>query len=187
LDISGALCVDRQQLDSTGALRRLNLLEHLPVRRISGIDQQRHSRDFGRDCQHHLDVLGSEIHAEIGETGRVASRPRKARDDACSYRISGYDEDDGDRSRRLLGGQCAGGSQCQNDIDFDFHQLCREFGKSLVLAVCEPPFDEQIPAFDIAELVQPTWKGPVVVGIQGRWAASRRKHTNAPRFAGLLG
>ena len=79
-----------------------------------------------------------------------------------------------------------GGPECQDHIHRHLHQLGGHRGKTVVVTVGEPPFDDQIPPFDVAELAHPAREGAVVVGVERGWTAARRKDADATERARRL-
>jgi hypothetical protein len=73
------------------------------------VEQEGDPGDVRRDLLEQLQPLARDRRLNIGETGDVAARPRKARDEAAADRIGNDGENDGDGAR-LMQQRRGGGS-----------------------------------------------------------------------------
>lgn len=86
-----------------------------------------------------------------------------------------------DDNRDVLGGTLGGTAghviRGDDDVDAELHHLDREFGEPLGAAAPPAPFDGEILAFDIAEIIQSL---PKSVGGWG-WSRRGRRYERDPR------
>src|SRR5262249_57507526 len=71
-------------------------------RELTGMAQDRHTRDAGRDLLEQLELFAADYKFELQESGRVTVRPRQTGDQAAADRIGALDEDDRHAARYLL-------------------------------------------------------------------------------------
>jgi hypothetical protein len=84
----------------------------------------------------------------------VASRTRKARDEAITDRLLHRRDNDGNRLRRLLGCKSCRGVCSQDDIDIEAYDLVSELRESFRRAMAPAPLDCDVAAFDVAEVAK---------------------------------
>jgi hypothetical protein len=69
-------------------------------------------------------------------------------------RVESAEHDDGNRRRRGLGRPDARTADRDDDIDSELHQVARQRRKPVELALGVSPFDDEVLAFDVAQLAQ---------------------------------
>ena len=88
---------------------------------------------------------------ESGQPRDIAARMREARNEALCNRIADAKQDNGDRSRRTLGGQRGGcASRGRDHIDVQRDQFGRESREPLGLPFRPTIFDPHILAVDVS-------------------------------------
>ena len=102
---------------------------------------------------------------------RLATSPTR-------HRITHGNEDDGDRRRRLLGGQGRWRAVGDDDINLE-RQLGRERREPLGLALGKSVLDHDVPALDVAELAQTFAEARSHGGLNGR-AEPRGSRSGTP-------
>ena len=90
-----------------------------------------------------------------GQSSDVAPRPGEAGDEAAPQRIGRAPHHNGDRRRRVLGGQGRCHTPHHQDIHLEMDQLGREGREPLVLPFRPAVLYDEVLAFDIAERVHP--------------------------------
>ena len=90
-----------------------------------------------------------EIHA-----GDICSRAAEARDQPLADRIDADDEDNWNAGRRGLGGDCRRWAAGKDNADAQRHQLGRQRGQAVVVAVCPTIFNGDVLPFGVARLGQ---------------------------------
>lgn len=102
-------------------------------------------------------------------------------------RVTDIHHDDWDLGGRILRRQRAGRRYRNDHVHLEADQLPREPGQAFHLTICEAPFDDQVPAFDVTEFAHcrpERAEVSILVDIQD---IARAKETDTPNFAWLLG
>ena len=102
-----------------------------------------------------MDAFAGEFRGDTRNSGDVAARPRKARDESGAHRISRVRHDDGDVVRGLLCRLSGGREPRDDDVDFETDQLVGQFGKPAELPLRRSKFVSNVLPFDVPEIMQP--------------------------------
>jgi hypothetical protein len=109
-----------------------------------------------------MQSLSRKLGRQQCHAGHVATRVAKAGYQAVADRIGHGRHHDGNRAGRSLGGTDCRCGRSDADLRVELYQLGRQGGQPVLLAGGPPVVDEQVAAFDIAELAQSLKKGFVL-------------------------
>src|SRR6185295_14449951 len=134
-----------------------------------------------------IQTLADELRAEAGRPRDIAARPRKARDEPAPNRIGSRSEDNGEGSRRLLGGEGDDGvsSFGHDDINLERNQFGRESREPLDLPFGIPVFDHEVATLDVTEVTQSLTEGLAQVGASGQVGRQVAYASHLGRLLGL--
>src|SRR5499433_214554 len=103
LDLADGAGLEDFHLQAHRARGRFHLAHRwIGIRRIGGIDEQRHTNCFRYDFAQELEPLRHQFGDEKVDAGRVAAGPGEAGDEAEPDRVFGNTEHDGNRHARRL-------------------------------------------------------------------------------------
>src|SRR6516162_10667441 len=98
-----------------------------------------------------LHTFAVKLGGHQGETGDVPARPREVCSASTLYRIHHYRSDDRDGAVQVDGG---GEALYHDDVDRQGHQFCGQLRSTGVVSPGETEFEDDVTAFDIAEVTQ---------------------------------
>ncbi len=174
--LEGAVDVGR-----TAHLQRLDLDAERPRGLLSfpqlvicviRIQENADPNDRGGRLFQELDPLSGEIRGEEGDPCHVSAGPREAGDEPSLDRIGAVHHHDGDRLRRPLGERRDVAAESKDDVGLLVHQFDGEIAKPPRISPSLAKLDDEIPAFDVAQLLQPLAEGGKV-----RVAAAQEQNT----------
>jgi len=151
--VRGAPDLDRLKPELGRSGRLLHGTDQPRIHRTVAHYHHAHALDVRQQILEQLQPLGVQLAEEVGRAGHVLAGPREARNQSLLGGIASGRHDDGDRTRRPLGGRHArtGGDQ---HVGPQLHQLRRQIGKPRRLALRPAHVDGEVRAFDVAELAQ---------------------------------
>jgi len=149
--------IEKFCLEAKGTSRRPGLLPFGPRGRVAHVVQERNAREVRNQLLEKLDAFRRELGAEGSHSRDVASGPREARHEAV--RIAHRRHDDGNRSRRVLGGGGRRRATGNDHIDLETHERGGELRESLRVTIGGPVFEKEVLALDVAQLAQASAQG----------------------------
>src|SRR5262249_13942999 len=149
-----------------------------------GMPQQPDTRQLGHDVRQQLQLFWSGVVRGACESGGITAGMRKAGDQAVADRIGRLNEDNGTGGGRPLDGTKRVPRSKQEQIDLEAQVLGGEFGIAFIVSIGPAPLDDEILAFDIAQLAHALWKCGGNIGQGGARAAANM--ADPPDLAGLL-
>src|SRR5664280_3847620 len=99
-----------------------------------------------------LDAFRGQLHGYEGQSGYIAARVGQALDQADFDRVAPTDKHDRDFIRRLRGGERLRRTNREDDVHTKLDELRGELRKTLLPAFRVAMLNEEVFAFDIAEL-----------------------------------
>src|SRR5262245_16207790 len=146
--------------------------------------QESQAAEAGDYLPQQFESLAAKIRCQDRQASNVATRPRKASDEATCHRVAHHRGDDRDNRCRLHCLNDRWCPRCDNDINFEPDELSRDFGQSLDVALRPANLERDRAALDPAEFTQSLhqYAEPLAVG-PGR---ARDKQPDGRQFAWLL-
>src|SRR5262245_38601097 len=146
--------------------------------------QESQAAEAGDYLPQQFESLAAKIRCQDRQASNVATRPRKASDEATCHRVAHHRGDDRDNRCRLHCLNDRWCPRCDNDINFEPDELSRDFGQSLDVALRPANLERDRAALDPAEFTQSLHQHaePLAVG-RGR---ARDKPPDGRQFAWLL-
>ena len=109
-------------------------------------------RCIGQHFLQRFEPLDDEIEHQVRRSGDIASRVRKARDNAQIDCFADVRHHNRDRLGSLFRGKGRRRPQRHDDPNLQANELIRQSPKSLRSAIGEAIFNDDVPALDITEL-----------------------------------
>ena len=106
------------------------------------------------DLLEEFEVLANEFRTIGGVPGDVAARVRRAANQPKRDGIADADHDYGDRSRRVMGSLGRRRDWRHDQVNLEAHQVSGELRQAIEFALRPPVLDDDILAFDVAELAK---------------------------------
>jgi hypothetical protein len=114
-----------------------------------------HATEAWHEFCEQFQPLGRERRRRVAHAGDVRPRSRQAGDKPGLHRIIAKGDDNGDRHGRLRGRTDRGRAAGDQHVHRELHQVGRQRGQPLVLALGKPLLEAHVVPFDIAEVAQP--------------------------------
>src|ERR1700730_566509 len=141
--------------------RRNRLKMNFPtwIRRIAN---HGHTRQLGQHLFHDLDALDVKLRRHAVIAGNIAAGISKALVKAGPNSIMTSYDDDGNCTRRLLGGESAFAQHCNDNVRVEAHQIGSHPRQQFRFPLSEPQLDFEVFSFGISKLFEPIDKNPAV-------------------------
>jgi len=142
----------------------------LSQRVASTTPENAHARQARAHLAENLQSLSTELRGDHGQPRDISAGAGQARDEPLPHGIATAQHDDGDRLRRLLGGESRDPALGDDDIHFETDQLGRQIRKPFSSSVCVPDLEGYVPSFDVTQLAQALSEHVEAIGCFGRRA-----------------
>jgi hypothetical protein len=154
---ANANSIDRS---SGGFTAKLYLFKERFGEGIGRIGQSGHSAGGRQHLADQLHTLASQFGGHGSHPGDISTRPRQARDQPSTDRVSCLGHDDRDLMRRLLGRHSGGREPSDDYIDLETDQLIGQFGKPFEVSFRRSKLKSNVLPLDIPEVAQSLAKLP---------------------------
>ena len=143
-----------------GVATKPNPLEKRFREGVGRIGQSNQATRRGQHLPGQFDAFACHFGAHVGNSGDIATRPGEARDQSGFDRISGHRHDNRNVARRLLRRPRCRREPGHDHIDFEAHQLRRQFGKAVRLSVIRPELEAYGLSLHVTQLAHRLSKNP---------------------------
>src|SRR5215468_5331178 len=186
LDLAGIARVERTNLHAQERSHRLNRAQLPAPGGDARVANNRRAAHAGRNLLEQLEPFAAHAVYDARKSGRVAARPRQARDEAAADRIAGIHEHDREGTGFSVQRHQARGAADQNDVRGERDQFRRifanPFGITGAPAILQPYIAAVGPTQFLQSLQKCSDPSKRFRIVRGRG----HQHTDAPNALGLL-
>lgn len=116
--------------------------------------EHRHPRPLGHDLPEQLQAFRADFWMHEGNPRDIPTWAREAGHKPIAHGIGRKRHHNGDRRRSLHGSASRQGDVGHDEIHLESDQFCRQAGQLIGLLLGISPLDDNVLAFDVAELAQ---------------------------------